>query len=299
MPRVRRALLPVPPALLVMLAMPVMPVTPAMVVMAVILVMSVPMVLRPLLPTTPSAARSVRNAVLAVRRVLVLEPMALSAVRLMRRTAEPGLRAMLLRRAMVPAPVPVRRDASAVRCGPRRRRFGAEGPVAVGCRRSGGYRSSGRARFAAGGGCGARRLSRLSRLSWLSRYGWPGPHAGRCSAASCAASRARPAQPARLTRCARRQGSLGDDGAVRVDRYAPASRGLGDGSRDRVPEGSGAMRQMGDDRSPGLFRSRFAQVRLDAFENDVRVALSAQQDLSLRPFCCGAHVRVLRGERYR
>ena len=39
MPRVRRALLPVPPALLVMLAMPV---TPAMVVMAVILVMSVP-----------------------------------------------------------------------------------------------------------------------------------------------------------------------------------------------------------------------------------------------------------------
>jgi len=66
-----------------------------------------------------------------------------------------------------------------------------------------------------------------------------------------------------------------------------------------VPEGSGAMRQMGDDRSPGLFRSRFAQVRLDAFENDVRVALGAQQDLSLRPFCCGAHVRVLRGERYR
>ena len=153
MPRVRRALLsvlpalPVPPALLVMLAMPV---TPAMVVMAVILVMSVPMVLRPLLPTTPSAARSVRNAVLAVR--LVLEPMALSAVRLMRRTAEPGLRAMLLRPVMAPAPVPVRRDASAVRCGPRRRRFGAEGPVAVGCRRSGGYRSSGRARFAAGGG---------------------------------------------------------------------------------------------------------------------------------------------------
>ena len=163
MPRVRRALLPVPPALLVMLAMPV---TPAMVVMAVILVMSVPMVLRPLLPTTPSAARSVRNAVPAVRRVLVLEPMALSAVRLMRRTAEPGLRAMLLMRrtaepglramllrpVMAPAPVPVRRDASAVRCGPRRRRFGAEGPVAVGCRRSGGYRSSGRARFAAGGG---------------------------------------------------------------------------------------------------------------------------------------------------
>ena len=149
MPRVRRALLPVPPALLVMLAMPV---TPAMVVMAVILVMSVPMVLRPLLPTTPSAARSVRNAVLAVRLVLVLEPMALSAVRLMRRTAEPGLRAMLLRPVMAPAPVPVRRDASAVRCGPRRRRFGAEGPVAVGCRRSGGYRSSGRARFAADGG---------------------------------------------------------------------------------------------------------------------------------------------------
>ena len=155
MPRVCRALLsvlpalPVPPALLVM---PAMLVTPAMVVMAVILVMSVPMVLRPLLPTTPSAARSVRNAVLAVRLVLVLEPMALSAVRLMRRTAEPGLRAMLLRRAMVPAPAPALRDASAVRCGPRRRRFGAEGPVAVGCRRSGGYRSSGRARFAAGGG---------------------------------------------------------------------------------------------------------------------------------------------------
>lgn len=147
MPRVRRALLsvlpalPVPPALLVM---------PAMLVTPVMVVMSAPMVLRPLLPTTPSAARSVRNAVLAVR--LVLEPMALSAVRLMRRTAEPGLRAMLLRRAMVPAPAPALRDASAVRCGPRRRRFGAEGPVAVGCRRSGGYRSSGRARFAAGGG---------------------------------------------------------------------------------------------------------------------------------------------------
>ena len=149
MPRVRRALLsvlpalPVPPALLVM---------PAMLVTPVMVVMSAPMVLRPLLPTTPSAARSVRNAVLAVRLVLVLEPMALSAVRLMRRTAEPGLRAMLLRRAMVPAPAPALRDASAVRCGPRRRRFGAEGPVAVGCRRSGGYRSSGRARFAADGG---------------------------------------------------------------------------------------------------------------------------------------------------
>ena len=147
MPRVRRALLsvlpalPVPPALLVM---------PAMLVTPVMVVMSVPMVLRPLLPTTPSAARSVRNAVLAVRLVLVLEPMALSAVRLMRRTAEPGLRAMLLRRAMVPAPA--LRDASAVRCGPRRRRSGAEGPVAVGCRRSGGYRSPGRARFAADGG---------------------------------------------------------------------------------------------------------------------------------------------------
>ena len=148
-------------------------------------------------------------------------------------------------------------------------------------------------------GCGARRLSRLSRLSWLSRYGWPGPHAGRCSAASCAASRARPAQPARLTRCARCQGSLGDDGAVRVDGYAPASRGFGDGGRDRVPECSGAMRQVSDDRGSGFFRSRFAQVRFDAFENDVRVALGAQQDLSLRPFCCGAHVRVLRGERYR
>ena len=27
------------------------------------------------------------------------------------------------------------------------------------------------------------------------------------------------------------------------------------------------MRQMGDDRSPGLFRSRFAQVRFDAFDD--------------------------------
>ena len=59
------------------------------------------------------------------------------------------------------------------------------------------------------------------------------------------------------------------------------------------------MRQVSDDRGSGFFRSRFAQVRFDAFENDVRVALGAQQDLSLRPFCCGAHVRVLRGERYR
>ncbi len=153
-------------------------------------------------------------------------------------------------------------------------------------------------------GCGARRLSRLrslSRLSRLSRYGWSGPHVGRCRAASCARPTlpARPAQPARLTRCARCQGSLGDDGAVRVDGYAPASRGFGDGGRDRVPECSGAMRQVSDDRGSGFFRSRFAQVRFDAFENDVRVALGAQQDLSLRPFCCGAHVRVLRGERYR
>ena len=115
MPRVRRALLsvlpalPVPPALLVM---------PAMLVTPVMVVMSAPMVLRPLLPTTPSAARSVRNAVLAVR--LVLEPMALSAVRPMRRTAEPGLRAMRLRRVMVAAPAPALRDASAVRCLPLR-----------------------------------------------------------------------------------------------------------------------------------------------------------------------------------